>query len=185
MTVFCASFIEGGGDITIHKNIAESESSNQMAFGRFHYSGKHCYTIKINKRGYSGLGVGSKDMVDPKQFSTEALHKTTGCSVYYYTGCWYGYKKKSNRFAQAIAFNANEKIKVYFDVETGKVKYVRGTEVLANCKVNQGHAIEKGLRLGVVLGSSSQISIVDYRPVDCFPEGKMTTGHQLYKNTQC
>eukprot|EP01118_Nematostelium_gracile_P003601 TRINITY_DN1416_c0_g1_i1.p1 TRINITY_DN1416_c0_g1~~TRINITY_DN1416_c0_g1_i1.p1 ORF type:complete len:148 (+),score=35.48 TRINITY_DN1416_c0_g1_i1:434-877(+) len=141
-----------------------------MAYGRYHHSGKHKYVIQIVKNtGLVGIGVGSKKSLKGANY----MNAATGYSVYTSTGHWYGHKKKANVCCQSSKLNTNDKIEVYFDVDTEKVRYYRGSQLLASCKTNRGkEEIEKGLRLAIAL-RAAEVAIVDYEAIDSLPNGKM------------
>eukprot|EP01118_Nematostelium_gracile_P012267 TRINITY_DN4453_c0_g1_i1.p1 TRINITY_DN4453_c0_g1~~TRINITY_DN4453_c0_g1_i1.p1 ORF type:complete len:264 (-),score=56.72 TRINITY_DN4453_c0_g1_i1:104-895(-) len=186
--VYFSTFIEGGDNVAINKNVASAaQSSTQMAFGKFHYSGRHKYTVQINNLGYFGVGVASTALSEKEIKGGEILTRKVGCCVFYRSGYWYGWKKgNSNLFSESkYQFNTNEKIEVYFDVDNGKVKYVVGTRTLASCKVIQGYKIEKGLRFAVVLASGGSLTIVDYQTVDQLPTTKMVRNTLRALNPDC
>eukprot|EP01118_Nematostelium_gracile_P003319 TRINITY_DN1379_c0_g1_i11.p1 TRINITY_DN1379_c0_g1~~TRINITY_DN1379_c0_g1_i11.p1 ORF type:complete len:242 (+),score=37.66 TRINITY_DN1379_c0_g1_i11:86-811(+) len=164
--IYFKTFIEGGTSISRNKNTAESTVSKiEMVFGRFHYSGKHKYTIKVHERGYVGIGVASNALTQQEIVGGEKLAHTPGCSVYYYTGVWYGWKEQKNPrgFLQGVILNAEDVIDVSFNVDNGEVEYVRETKTLGVCQVNQGYDLKRGLRLGVVLSKPGSVTIIDYQ----------------------
>eukprot|EP01118_Nematostelium_gracile_P009992 TRINITY_DN3394_c0_g1_i3.p1 TRINITY_DN3394_c0_g1~~TRINITY_DN3394_c0_g1_i3.p1 ORF type:complete len:269 (-),score=54.28 TRINITY_DN3394_c0_g1_i3:67-873(-) len=175
-------FIEGGDEIKINRHIAETQAmrKDQVVYGRFHASGIHKYVLRIEKMSNIGIGVGSKELVGEYGTDEERFHMSTGCSVLYSTGYWYGTKQKKHVYGQCRTLHQRDEITVYFDVEKGRVKYFYGDEILANCKTNHGSDIEKGLRIGIVLGSFSIVSIIDYQPIGVFPTQKKPTN--VYAN---
>jgi len=146
----------------------------QMAVGRLHTSGRHKYTIRINNNTYVGIGVASPRIGGTVLQGDALLHKTEGCSVYYYTGFWYGRKGDRNVFSQFEIFQEGDKINLYLDVDERVVKYFKGDSLLLSCKTHISH-LEKGMKLAVVLGhNNSSVSIVGYSPVLQCPKEKKT-----------
>eukprot|EP01118_Nematostelium_gracile_P012649 TRINITY_DN464_c0_g2_i4.p1 TRINITY_DN464_c0_g2~~TRINITY_DN464_c0_g2_i4.p1 ORF type:complete len:283 (+),score=55.94 TRINITY_DN464_c0_g2_i4:58-906(+) len=169
-------FIEGGDEIKLKNNVAKGgEHPIRMAFGRFHYSGKHKYVVRIDQLDYVGIGVASTLITETIVKGGEKLHSTNGCSVYYYSGVWYGQKERQGQEPEGSQLHHNDEIHVYFDVESGKVEYYKGSNLLGRCKTFGEDEHKKGLRLGVVLKGYEKeaiVSIVDYQPVDVFPTQK-------------
>eukprot|EP01118_Nematostelium_gracile_P005430 TRINITY_DN1718_c0_g1_i9.p1 TRINITY_DN1718_c0_g1~~TRINITY_DN1718_c0_g1_i9.p1 ORF type:complete len:282 (-),score=50.90 TRINITY_DN1718_c0_g1_i9:4-849(-) len=185
--IYHQTFIEGGDNILIRKNIAGLKTpmeygEMQMVFGRFHNSGKHRYTLNIDEKSYIGVGVASREITGDRVKESEILHSTAGCSVYYDSGVWYGRQEtKSNDLGdERDPFDKGDQINLYFDVDNQQVAYYKGSKLLIKCMtfrendlypdIIPSDKLEKGLRLGLVLGAqNSQVTIVDYRPVDAFP----------------
>eukprot|EP01118_Nematostelium_gracile_P005422 TRINITY_DN1718_c0_g1_i10.p1 TRINITY_DN1718_c0_g1~~TRINITY_DN1718_c0_g1_i10.p1 ORF type:complete len:277 (-),score=55.31 TRINITY_DN1718_c0_g1_i10:93-923(-) len=182
------TFIEGGSNILIRKNVAGLKTpmvygQMQMVFGRFHNSGKHRYTLNIDEKSYVGVGVASREVIGDRLKESEILHMTIGCSVYYNTGIWYGRDEIPGdiyRRRQSDNLNKGDQVHLYFDVDTQQVAYYKDSQLLAKCLTfqesspgynNSSCRLEKGLRLALVLGAqNSQVTIVDYRPVDALPD---------------
>eukprot|EP01118_Nematostelium_gracile_P005423 TRINITY_DN1718_c0_g1_i11.p1 TRINITY_DN1718_c0_g1~~TRINITY_DN1718_c0_g1_i11.p1 ORF type:complete len:277 (-),score=55.92 TRINITY_DN1718_c0_g1_i11:93-923(-) len=186
--IYHQTFIEGGDNILIRKNIAGLKTpmeygDMQMVFGRFHNSGKHRYTLNIDEKSYIGIGVASREIIGDQVKKSEILDNTVGCSVYYYSGIWYGRKEtQTDNFGryQSDSFEKGDQINIYFDVDTQQVAYYKDSKLLTTCTTLQEGDLdvtpsdgnfEKGLRLALVLGAqNSQVTIVDYRPVDALPD---------------
>jgi hypothetical protein len=163
----------------------------EMAVGRVHTMGKHKYTLRINNNTYVGVGVASPRVIGQVLQGDAVLHKTEGCSVYYYTGYWYGRKGDRNVYSQFDPFSEGDKIDVFMDVDERLVKYFKGEKLLLSCKTHISN-LEKGMRIAVVLGhSNSSVSIVGYTPVSQLPKDKRTErelkshsrGHMYSNNT--
>eukprot|EP01118_Nematostelium_gracile_P008308 TRINITY_DN2751_c0_g1_i1.p1 TRINITY_DN2751_c0_g1~~TRINITY_DN2751_c0_g1_i1.p1 ORF type:complete len:275 (-),score=36.89 TRINITY_DN2751_c0_g1_i1:40-864(-) len=171
--IYFSTFIECGIYINIKNNVASVGdrgvlgSIAEMAFTRFHYSGKHKYVIRIDNNNYVGIGVGSREL---PVLGEAKLHSTPSCSVYYYTGYWYG-KRRNREYEIQTAFNKGDHIHLYFDVDTREIRYYNQSKLLGNCTLQETeNRTEKGLRLAIVLGSTnSSVSIIDYQSVDTLP----------------
>eukprot|EP01118_Nematostelium_gracile_P012645 TRINITY_DN464_c0_g1_i6.p1 TRINITY_DN464_c0_g1~~TRINITY_DN464_c0_g1_i6.p1 ORF type:complete len:269 (+),score=39.13 TRINITY_DN464_c0_g1_i6:70-876(+) len=177
LLAYFSTFIEAGDKVELNHNIAKMSHQNTtgLALGRFHYSGKHHYVVKIEELEYIGIGVASTTITKELVQMGEKLHDTRGCSVYYYTGTWYGRKEINN---ENTMFKENDQVHVYFDVESGQVEYYNGSKFVGRCKTLGKDEHKDGLRLGVVLRTyyrkESIVSIVDYQPIDVFPTQKNT-----------
>eukprot|EP01118_Nematostelium_gracile_P012640 TRINITY_DN464_c0_g1_i1.p1 TRINITY_DN464_c0_g1~~TRINITY_DN464_c0_g1_i1.p1 ORF type:complete len:157 (+),score=22.65 TRINITY_DN464_c0_g1_i1:67-471(+) len=119
------------------------QNTTGLALGRFHYSGKHHYVVKIEELEYIGIGVASTRITKELVKIGETLHDTPGCSVYYHTGTWYGRKEIDN---ENIMFKENDQIHVYFDVETGQVEYYNGCKFVVRCHTIGEDEHKDGLR---------------------------------------
>eukprot|EP01118_Nematostelium_gracile_P008354 TRINITY_DN2769_c0_g1_i2.p1 TRINITY_DN2769_c0_g1~~TRINITY_DN2769_c0_g1_i2.p1 ORF type:complete len:259 (-),score=32.32 TRINITY_DN2769_c0_g1_i2:45-821(-) len=170
--VYFSTFIEGGDEIDFKYNVAKmNRDCARTAFGRFHYSGKHKYTVRIDQQSYIGVGVASTRLTGEVVKIGAMLHQSYGCSVYYYTGIWYGQESLTGK--HSASFNENDQIHVYFDVESGQVEYYNGSKLLVRCHTIGEDEHKDGLRLGVILraqrNTPAMVSIVDYQPIDAFP----------------
>eukprot|EP01118_Nematostelium_gracile_P007183 TRINITY_DN2325_c0_g1_i5.p1 TRINITY_DN2325_c0_g1~~TRINITY_DN2325_c0_g1_i5.p1 ORF type:complete len:281 (+),score=36.65 TRINITY_DN2325_c0_g1_i5:91-933(+) len=167
------TFIEGGDELELNHNVAKmNKEFPRTAFGRFHYSGKHKYTVRIDQLAYIGIGVASTRITAELVKGTEHMHHKSGCSIYYYSGTWYCEKERAS---YSIGFHQDDQIHVYFDVESGQVEYYNGSKLLERCHTIGEDQHKDGLRLGVVLKAhyktnAAIVSIVDYQPVDAFPK---------------
>eukprot|EP01118_Nematostelium_gracile_P007179 TRINITY_DN2325_c0_g1_i1.p1 TRINITY_DN2325_c0_g1~~TRINITY_DN2325_c0_g1_i1.p1 ORF type:complete len:278 (+),score=41.70 TRINITY_DN2325_c0_g1_i1:91-924(+) len=168
--VYYCTFIEGGDDVELNRNVAKmNRLLTRMVFGRFHYSGKHKYTVRIDQLAYIGIGVASTLITGNRIKGDAIIYCTNGCSFYYYSGNCYG----ENIDSTGSNLHDNDEIHVYFDVESGQVEYHNGSKLLARCHTIGEDQHKEGLRLAIVLAAALKnpiVSIVDYQPVDAFPK---------------
>eukprot|EP01118_Nematostelium_gracile_P012641 TRINITY_DN464_c0_g1_i2.p1 TRINITY_DN464_c0_g1~~TRINITY_DN464_c0_g1_i2.p1 ORF type:complete len:239 (+),score=21.56 TRINITY_DN464_c0_g1_i2:70-786(+) len=143
LLAYFSTFIEAGDKVELNHNIAKMSHQNTtgLALGRFHYSGKHHYVVKIEELEYIGIGVAStlsEDLVK----GVEILHRIHGCCVYYHSGMCYGKEVHS----QNGKFHKNDLAHVYFDVESGQVEYYNGCKFVVRCHTIGEDEHKDGLR---------------------------------------
>lgn len=123
---------------------------------------------------YLGIGVASREISGKKAKGGECLHISLGCSVYYGNGIYY--PERPWREATRASYHPGDFIDVYFDVDNHKVEYYKNeTTLVIRYSTIGKYPKEKGLRLAVVVGShvrvgGSKVVIVDYQPVQKFPD---------------